>query len=388
MKILLIHNYYQQSGGEDNVLDSERTLLEHHGHQVILFTVNNDGIQGIVQKMRVAWETPYSSTMKLTLTQLLFDEQPDIVHVHNFFPLITPAVYDACWGAGVPVIQTLHNFRLICPGGLLMKNGKICEKCLCGSSYRSVLYGCYRGSRLGTLAVARMLDMHKKMGTWLTKVDRFITMTKFARLKFIAAGFPADKIVVKPNFVYVHDRHEANCNRNGALFVGRLSQEKGVMTLLDAWKGMNPVLRIIGDGPLLDEIRAQSSAHVEVLGRRTLPSVFDAMASSQFLVMPSEWYETFGLVIIEAFSCGLPVIASRLGAMAELIEDGVTGLLFTPGDSVDIAEKVRWAFDHPAEMLLMGERARKVCEEKYSPLENYRQLMAIYNEALSARSVC
>ena len=307
---------------------------------------------------------------------------PDVVHVHNFFPLLTPAIYDACRDAGVPVVQTLHNYRTICAGAMLMRSGRPCEDCIGSSPYRAVLHGCYWDSRPASLAVARMVAMHRRRGTWETKVDRFIALTEFAKNRFVKAGFPADRIVVKPNFV--EDRTVGEAARGGALFVGRLSPEKGINTLLRAWDGLDAPLRIAGDGPLLDSLSGADMTNVSVLGRTKPEAVSGEMARAEFLVMPSEWYETFGLVIVEAFCQGLPVIASRLGAMAEIIEDGVTGLHFTPGDAANLAAKVRWAASHPDEMRRMGANARRVYEKKYTPEANYRQLMAIYAAAMNS----
>jgi len=386
MRILQIHNSYLLGGGEDAVVAAERRLLTEYGHDVTIFSVSNeDEISSPLSKIKTAWFAPYSKRMKLKLKALLADVKPDVVHVHNFFPLITASVYDACREAGVPVVQTLHNYRLICPGALLMRDGKICEECLGHSPYHSVLHRCYRGSRLGTLAVARMVATHKKLRTWHTKVDRFIALTEFARAKFIADGFPADKIAVKPNFAPIQGAGSRSGERSGALFVGRLSEEKGVQTLLESWTDMTSVLRIIGEGPLHDEARIQNRANVDLLGARTSSEVMAAMSASEFLVTPSLCYEGFPMVIVEAFSCGLPVIASCLGAMAEIIEDGVTGLLFSPGDAQDLAAKVRWAFEHPEEMLRMGQNARKVYHLHYTPEENCRQLIAIYELAIGER---
>lgn len=383
MKILILHNIYQQAGGEDQVVANESALLRQNGDTVILHTVSNDGIKGFWRKMATAWQVPYSRSARKEILEVIETERPDVVHVHNIFPLLTPSVYDACQEAGVPVVQTLHNYRNICPGSLLMREGEVCEKCIQGSPYQAVLHKCYRDSRLGSLAVARMVDFHRRRGTWLTKVDCFIAPTGFSKSKFVEAGFPAEKIVVKPNFVQSEKPEAQNGNeRQGALFVGRLSPEKGLDTLMRAWKDIEVQLKIVGNGPLLDRVREKSNNAVSVLGRKEPAQVIQEMARSEFLVMPSECYEGFPVILAEAYSKGLPVIASRLGAMAEIVEDGVTGLHFNPGDAEDLVSKVRWASEHPENMQRMGRNARSVYEEKYTPETNYRQLMAIYQEAV------
>lgn len=347
-----------------------------------LWSVTNDSIEGVWAKLRTAWQAPYSRVARRELSETIADFGPDVVHVHNFFPLITPSVYDACAKAHVPVVQTLHNYRLICAGTLLTRRGRPCEDCIGASPYLGALHGCYRGSRLGSLAVARMIDRHKRQGTWDTKVDRFIALTEFARNRFGAAGLPLEKIVVKPNFVHDMGCVQGDAARSDALYVGRLSPEKGIDTLLKAWLSLEAPLRVIGGGPMLDRVRAMTHPQLTSLGHQSPEVIAEEMARASVLVMPSICYETFGLVIVEAFSHELPVIASRLGAMAEIIEDGVTGLHFRPGDSDDLAEKVRWAMDHPEDMRRMGVNARRVYEEKYTPEVNYRKLIAIYEEAI------
>ena len=382
MRVLLAHNYYQQPGGEDVVVENEQALLSAHGHKVQLCMDSNDRIAGPWAAAKAAWRAPYSPEARAGMAALLAERAPDVVHVHNFFPLLTPSIYDACRDARVPVVQTLHNFRTICAGALLMRGGRPCEDCIGGSPYRGALHGCYRGSRPASLAVARMIATHRRRRTWHTKVDRFIALTEFSRSRFVKAGFPGGRIAVKPNFV--EDRAQEAGPREGALFVGRLSPEKGVHTMLLAWDGLDVTLRIAGDGPLLDTARDAGMPNVDVPGRTAPEAVATEMARAAFLVFPSEWYEGFPMTLVEAFCRGLPVIASRLGSMAEIVEDGVTGLHFTPGDAADLAAKVRWAASHAEDMRRMGANARRVYEEKYTPETNYRQLMAIYEQAIES----
>jgi glycosyltransferase involved in cell wall biosynthesis len=382
MRILQVHNCYQHAGGEDAVVRAERALLEANGHQVALFEVSNDEIRGFWRKLGVAVNTVYSRASKDRLSRAIMSFKPHVVHVHNFFPLLTPSVYDACREASVPIVQTLHNYRTVCPGALLMRDGRVCEDCVTGSAYRSVIYGCYRGSRLGSLAVARMVEFHRKKRTWHEKVDRFVALTSFAKSRFVEAGFPGDRFTVKPNFCNGGKPGENDCRRTGALFVGRLSREKGVLTLLKAWHGLDIPLRVAGDGPLFGILRRSCPSTVSVLGRVSRAEVASEMLRAAFLVMPSECYEGFPMVAAEAFAYGLPVIASRLGSMAEIVEDGVTGLLFEAGNTAELAAKVRWAVGHPEEMHRMGRNARRVYEEKYTPEVNYRQLMEIYQKVV------
>lgn len=365
------------------MLQAERSLLEANGHKVALFIVNNDVIKGFKGKIKTALNIVYSKTSKKKVWLEISKFQPDLVHVHNFFPLLTPSIYDACHEAGVPIVQTLHNYRTICPGALLMRAGRVCEECVVGSAYKAVLYGCYRKSRLGTLSVARMVEFHRKKRTWAEKVDRFIALTSFAKSKFMEAGFPESKMVVKPNFFAREEFSAESEERKGALFIGRLSIEKGIHTMLSAWRNLEVPLKVIGTGPLFDDIRTANLSAIRTLGFKKKKEVLREMGRANFLVIPSLWYEGFPMVLVEAFAHGLPIIASKLGSMAEIVEDGITGLHFEAGNAEDLAEKVRWSVKHPEEMRRMGENARKVYEEKYTPDINYRQLIKIYETVIA-----
>jgi glycosyltransferase involved in cell wall biosynthesis len=386
MRILIVHNSYQQAGGEDTVVANEHALLDRHGWQTQLWTVSNHGIVGSWAKITTAMRTPYSRPARKRLAGVIADFSPAVVHIHNFFPLLSPSVYDACRDAGVAVVQTLHNFRTICAGSLLLRNGRPCEDCIGASPYRAALYGCYRGSRIGSLAVARMVDIHHRGGTWQHKVDRFIALSAFSKSKFVAAGFPADRIAIKPNFT--EDRAvRGSAARTGALYAGRLSAEKGITTLLRAWDSLEIPLRLVGDGPLREDVERAANTRIVAVGWRTPGEVAQEMARAAFLVLPSVWPEGFPMVIIEAFAQGLPVIASRLPAIEEIIEDGTIGLLFKMGDAADLASKVNWAYRNPEAMHAMGVKARRIYEEKYSPSVNLRQLTKIYEAAIEeARS--
>ncbi|BDG26762.1 hypothetical protein TthSNM66_13980 [Thermus thermophilus] len=312
--------------------------------------------------------------------------RPDLVHVHNTFPLASPAVVHAAKAEGVPVVMTLRNYRLLCVNALFFREGRVCEDCLGRLPWRGVVHGCYRDSRLASLGVASMLALHRALGTW-NLVDRFIALTEFARRKFVEGGLPAEKIVVKPNFV--HPDPGPGEGRGGyALFVGRLSPEKGVGTLLRAWGllGGRVPLKVVGDGPLADEVQeaARRLPGVEWLGRKSPEEVYALMGEAAFLVFPSEWYETFGRVAIEAFAKGTPVVASRIGAVGEVTEDGRTGLHFRPGDPEDLAAKVEWLLAHPTELARMRREARAEYEAKYTAERNYQLLMEIYGQALEA----
>jgi glycosyltransferase involved in cell wall biosynthesis len=313
--------------------------------------------------------------------------RPDIVHVHNFFPLVSPSVYDACREAGIPVVQSLHNYRIICPGALLLRKDTPCELCVRASPYLSVVHRCYRNSWLGTLAAARMVQHHRLHGTWLEKVDCFIALTEFARTKFVEGGLPADRIEVKPNFL-TPDPGTGMGGGEYALFVGRLSREKGIALLLRAWaelkRGID--LKIVGSGPLAAQT-ARASRHlgsVQYLGYRRKEEVIALMKQASFLVLPSLCYESLPMAVIEAFAVGLPVLSSRIGSLGNVIRDGLTGLHFRPNDQEDLCAKVDWLLSHPSQLSGMREAARAEYIENYTAQRNYEKLMAIY-ERLTGR---
>ncbi len=387
MKILLVHNYYQQPGGEDSVFHAEKEMLLQAGHDVVTYTRHNDEIArySLTQRMLLPIETIWAQHSCREIEQLIEKEQPEVAHFHNTFPLISPAAYHVCKRMGVPVVQTLHNFRILCPAATFFREGNVCEECIDHTLLRSVRYGCYRGSRLATTTVAAMLKVHRIRQTWMAKVDAYICLSEFQRKKLAAAGLPIERTFVKQNFVSPDPRvHALASQRESAVFVGRLSSEKGLFTLFRAWGKLkqNTSLRILGDGPLRFELeqwkRNCNLTHVCLEGHRPHADVVAALRSARFLLFPSEWYETFGLIAIEAFACSTPVIASGQGAMAEIVDDGRTGLHFKPGNAVDLASKVEWAWTHPAEMEAMGRAARSEYEAKYTAEHNHEMLMEIY----------
>lgn len=380
MKVLFVHNEYQQAGGEDSVLRAEAQLLESYGHSIQVSTVTNNSIDSVVKKIKSFQDVVYSHSSRKWMKARIDEFQPDVVHVHNFFPLLSPSIYDVCSEHKIPVIQTLHNYRLMCPGALLMRSNRVCEDCIGHSAYHSLKYKCYRNSFLGTYAVARMVEYHKKHLTWKNKVSAFIALTEFAKSKFIQSGLPKSKIHVKSNFLSNEIEHEFKSNKRfGALYVGRLSEEKGIRSLLEVWSGINYPLRIVGTGEYEEQVKQSSNANIEYLGGLSQEAVLSEMGKAAFLIMPSLWYEGFPMVIVEAFSQGLPVVASDLGSMAEIIEDGYSGLKFDPSNTKDIRSKVRLLIEGDIDLERLGENAFNEYQKRYTADVNYGQLMHIYN---------
>lgn len=386
MKVLVVHNFYQMPGGEDRVFEDECGLLESHGHEVVRFTKHNDQLADM-GSLDLLKNTIWNRTIEQELIDLLRRELPDVMHCHNTFPLISPAAYYAAKQQGVAVVQTLHNYRLLCPAATLLRNGQVCEKCVGRSlTLPAIQHGCYRNSRAATAATTAMLAVHRYKKTWTEAVDRYIALTEFSRQKFIEGGLPADRIVVKPNLVEPDPGMGSHDGAN-AVFVGRLSAEKGIETLLDAWEQLpdNISLKIAGDGPLADRVQdaAARDDRIEWLGHVANHEVCELIGQAHALVMPSVCYETFGRTIIEAFAAGTPVIASRTGAMQELIEHGRTGLLFEAGSSHDLVVRLQQLWHDSAQRDRMSVAARHTYEDSYTAEPNYQQLIDIYHDALA-----
>lgn len=377
-RVLVVHNAYQERGGEDSVVESEVALLREHGHEVELVLRHNDDIKRL-SRLDVAFQTLWSSETVRNLQTTLNRFRPDVVHVHNTLPLVSPSVFWAAAGAGVPTVMTLHNFRLLCPQATLLREGAICESCVGRLPLPAVRHRCYRGSVIQTGGLVSMLMLHRVLGTFRHKVNRFIALTDFGRNKFVEGGLDAERIDVKPNFVHWLPKPD-DAPRYGGLYVGRLSVEKGVEPLLEALK-LHPDHRIqvVGTGPFDQAMAATAGA--AWLGAKPLSEVLDRMKRASYLLVPSVCYEGFPRTIVEAFACATPVIASRRGSLAELIEDGRTGLLFDPTDPADMVARMVWADAHPEAMRKMGEAARQVYEERFSPSRNHELLMQIYDRA-------
>lgn len=391
MNIALLHNYYQHRGGEDTVFEAEARLLTERGHRVITYPVHNDNVTRY-STLRLAAATVYNRDTYTALQSLFRKESVQIVHCHNTLPLISPSAYFAANDAGIPVVQTLHNYRLLCPNALFFRNGGVCEDCL-GKSFAlpAVQHKCYRGSTAASLAVAGMTAIHRALGTWQNRVSRYIALTEFAKAKFIEGGLNSERIVVKPNFVEIDvgiGTGQGNERGHYAVYLGRLSPEKGIMTALQAWKRVQEQhpkvhLFVVGVGPLeqaaRDYVAAQSLDSVSFLGQMELQAVLELVKEARFLLFPSLLYETFGKAMIEAFSCGTPVIASRLGALAEVVRHGETGFHVEAGNTEEIASR-------SVELLMMQEgsyqsmrnAARREYEQKYTVQANMQLLEKIY----------
>jgi glycosyltransferase involved in cell wall biosynthesis len=381
MRILFIHNAYQHFGGEDVVVGAEIGLVRSHGHPAELYKRHNDELHHL-SPAQAAVSAIWSRRTANEVSAVCKAFNPDLIHVHNTFPLISPSVYSVASRSNIPVVQTLHNFRFLCPQGTFFRNGVPCEDCLGRVPWRAVVHKCYRGSAPQSAVLAGLLSAHRTAGTYQNKVTRYIALSAFSRARFIAGGLPAQKITIKPNFVE-SDMRPSWSNRQGGLFVGRLSPEKGIALLLEAVRiGGFTKIDIIGAGPSAAAVAERFGEHY--LGFLPATEITQRMRSAAYLLLPSMAHEQMPMTMLEAFSCGLPVIASRVGALADLVEDGKTGLLVNPGDAADLAAKIAWAEAHPNQMQAMGRAARADYEAKYTAPINYKMLVDIYEDAIAA----
>jgi len=385
MKLLTIHNRYLQRGGEDESREAEDRLLNSHGHTIVEYIADNKSIQRLYS-IEVGLRSIWNQSHYRHIRAMIREVSPDIVDVHNFFPLISPAVYYAARAEHKPVIQTLHNYRIVCPGATFFREGRVCEDCAGRFlPWPALVHGCYHKDRKITSAVAATMAVHWKIGTWTNRVNLYIALTQFSKKKFVEAGLPPDKIVIKPHFV-PNDTGLGNGDGEYFVFIGRLSPEKGLDTLMSAWRALKirSSLKIVGDGPLRREVAefASCTPGVEWLGVKNQAELFTIIGRARALIVTSRWYETFCRVIIEAYSKGTPVIASDIGALAELIEDGRTGALFSAGNQEHLAATIeRFA---NSDLAVMRSEARREYELKYTPNVNYRLMLDIYERAIDA----
>ena len=391
MRVVVAHNRYQEAGGEDVVFEEEVRLLRSHGHQVFTWERSNAELDtwSPWQKAQLLWRTSWSRASYTKFRAFVRDTRPEIIHVHNTLPLLSPAIYYAADREHVPVVQTLHNYRMVCPSGLLLREGRPCQDCVGRLPTPAVAHGCYRGSRIQTAAVAGMSTLHRLGGTWARQIAAYITLTQFGRQLAIRGGLPAERLHVKPNFVVDPGPSAVDEMGTYALFVGRLADYKGVATLLDAWLGPNAPdlpLYIAGDGPLRTQLEARlqqrPDARVRLLGQLDQRRARELMRQARLVVIPSECYEGFPRVLVEAFALGTPVVGSRLGALAELIQDGDSGVLFTAGDAGDLARKVSHVQANTDLLRRLATIGRATYLARYTPEINYQLLLNVYRSAV------
>jgi glycosyltransferase involved in cell wall biosynthesis len=389
VKVLVVHNRYrsEQPSGENNVVDAEVTLLAEGGHKVSLFERRSDDIAAmpLPRKAAVPLMVPWNPAVRKELAARLRASRPDVVHIHNTFPLLSPSVVAACADAGVPAVATLHNYTMVCPPGTLHRDGRICTECVGGSPLPAVKHGCYRGSSAATVPMAASMVANRRR--WWTGVSRFFCISAAQRDLLVSAGMPGERMAVKHNFVT-----DPGVRRTGdgshVLFLGRITEEKGVGLLMRAWDRLGGALGvplvIAGTGPMQDEVAAWAAGRPDVsyVGLRNKAECRALTADAVAVVAPSTWLEAFGLVVVEAMAAGVPTVAAAHGAFPELVDDGVTGLLHVPNDPASLADRLRAvAGDRNRDM---GDAARVRYEKDFTPAVGLDRLIAGYEAAIEA----
>lgn len=381
MRIIVVHNAYQRAGGEDAVVRAELELLGSAGHDVLPLIVSNHSISGLGSKMRTMLLTPANPFSGRWIARNIREFGADLVHVHNFFPLLSPQVHESAAATGTAVVQTLHNFRLHCAGALYMRDGATCEDCLGRVGLAAVRHRCYRGSAVGSAAVVAMQQLARARNTWFRSVDAFIALTQFAAAKLAQGGLPAERIVVKPNFADLPAPQPAR--RSGLLYVGRLSREKGADVLVEAARALpEQQVTVLGTGPEEEALRSAAPPNVHFAGLVGPEEVARQMAQASLLIIPSRCYEGFPLTLVEAAAAGLPAVVSRIGSLAEIVVEGVNGFHFRTGDDTDLARVVRSLLQDHDRLGAMQRDARLLYEQRYTSRANLPQLEAIYALAL------
>ena len=387
-RILIVHNRYRFPGGEDTVVETEAALLRSRGHEVREYIDYNESLLGESQFQRarsLAWSTRTTAV----LSDVLETFRPDVVHCHNTFYRISPAVFWLCSRRGIPVVKTLHNFRLGCVNARLSRKGQPCEVCIRSSAgfLHAVANRCFQNSAWKTLVLGGTIAAHRRLGTYSEKVSAYICLCECARKKHILCGLPEEKLLVKPNCVHP-DPGVGSSDGSYCLFVGRLEEDKGVRVLLDAAAQMTQPVWIAGQGPLESEVlqAAQRHKNIRYLGPMPRDQIFDLMKSARLLIFPSLAYENFGMTIIEAFSTGLPVVASRQGAPLELVEHGVTGVHYRPDSPGELAKSIETLWNDSETLDRMREAARARYLAKYSGEATYQALLSIYQRVLAGKN--
>ncbi|HVV14396.1 glycosyltransferase [Amycolatopsis sp.] len=386
MKVLVVHNRYrsEQPSGENNVVDQEVELLAGAGHDVRLFERRSDDIasMSLLERATVPLRVPWNPASRVALAEVLRADRPDVVHIHNTFPLLSPSVLAACTDARVPAVATLHNYGMVCPPGTLYRDGHLCGECVGKKPVPAVQHGCYRGSRVATLPMAVNVAVNRRR--WWSGISRFLCISDAQRQVLIGGGMPAERMLVKHNFV-AEPAVRRTLPGEYVLYLGRLTEEKGVRLLMNAWERLDLGMPLVlaGTGPMQDEVSRWAAARSDVryVGLADKARCQELIARAATVVVPSTWLEAFGLVVVEAMAAEVPAVAAAHGAFPELIEDGVSGVLHQPGDVASLAEALRQVIA-PARNREMGEAARLRYEKGFTPSVGLDRLVAAYESAM------
>jgi glycosyltransferase involved in cell wall biosynthesis len=384
MKILVIHNRYKILGGEDLSTEAEVTLLKCNGIEVHTFYVDNADID-IKHKSSLALNTVWSNRYYKEIIDLIEKEKYTIVHVQNFFPLLSPSIFYACQKSNTKVVMSVRNYRLICPNAQMYVNGQICTACV-GKKipFRAITKKCYRKSAATSAAVVAMLSFHNFLNTWKNKIDGYICVSEFVKSQLMLGGFEGDNIYVKHNFVRT-DIQPSFEDGDYYIFAGRLSEEKGIDILLKSFKNNSKKLIVVGSGPMSDTVSAfaRENPNVVYLGKRPLDEIYQLISKAKALIFPSKWHEPFGRTIVEAFAHGTPVIGSAMGGITELITNHYNGFLFNPHDEQGLEKAIRM-LESVQDIRTIRKNTYATYQKSFLPADNFSKIMSIYQQVLSA----
>lgn len=401
MKIILVNNYYYLRGGSERVFFEEMEMLRANGHEVIPFSRHyNKNIDSkyseyfssdfsyekgfFLNRIAGGVKLVYSIESRKKFCRLLDDTKPDIIHAHNIYGRLTSAVLDAARAKNVPVVMTLHDYKLICPSYSMLLNGRPCECCKGGRFYNCMLTRCHKG-KLSASTIYTIESYFNKLFKKYNHIKYFICPSNFLLNKHLEAGIPVEKLIHLPNFIKLDSFEPKYENSDYMLYAGRLSKEKGIMTSLKAVNGLEVLLRIVGDGPMRSEyenfVSEKRIKNVEFIGYKTGEELRELFRNAAFIVFPSECYENAPMTILEAFAYGKPVIGSNIGGIPEMVIDGETGLLFEPGNHIQLRERIEYLLSNPNKIIEIGRNARQKVEKEYNEKLHYQRLMAVYKRA-------
>lgn len=405
MRLLLVNKFWYPKGGVETYLFELIQELPAHGYQAIPFAMkhplNRDSryteffVDQVDYNQRDSWygnvkkagRILHSAHASRRLTALLAEVRPDLAHLHNVYHQISPSILPVLKRHRIPMVMTLHDLKLACPNYKMRTHGEICERCVPGKFYNAVLHRCVKGSLLASALCAAELFLHKHTGVYAKNVDRFIVPSRFYLQKMVESGIPEEKLVWIPSFTHVERYTPAYGGLDYCVYLGRLSEEKGLITLLEAMRGLDQRrLLVVGDGPLRPTLESVIDAHrlknVQLVGSKSGQDLIDLIAGARFSVIPSEWYENCPRSCIESFACGKPVIGANIGGIPEMVEDGQSGLLFRPFSAGDLREKIDYLFEHDELVVQMGKKARARAERDYSAKAHLARLLNVYAQAM------
>ncbi len=403
MHVLQLNNYHFIKGGAERYYFEISKVLEDHGHKVLHFSVDDqdnipspysayfgramsfDTGQGVFKKIETAFRMLYSFENKNKMRSFLAEYDIDIAHAHNIYHRVCPSVFDVQREKNIPIVMTLHDYKLGCSIYTFYRDGRICTECLSAGKSRIIKNRCTKGQL--TLSLFHWLEskLHGLLNIYSKNVSFFICPSLFSLKKHAEIGIAENKLVHIANFINVVDYEPGYENKDYILFAGRLSQEKGILTLLKAIKDIDITLKVVGDGPMRDKYEAYATEHkvsnVVFEGYKSDEDLRSLFRNAAFLVIPSEWYENAPMTILEAFAYGKPVIGADIGGIPEMVLEGRTGFLFKPGDYQELREKIKYLLVNPSMITQMGKKARKRAEEEYNSETHYRKLLHVYESA-------